>query len=136
MAKNYIDNKRGKKKSALRVAWILILLAAVFAYVVIKFAVTGNMSVISGGLPSGDDAYTVAKDFVKSTVRSSNVDFPNNGYQLGKRGDSTYIIKSVAEITGDNGDRRRTNFRVLMEYKGGKQNESKNWSLLNISEEQ
>lgn len=136
MAKNYIDNKAGKKKSAKRAAWAIVILGIIFIYILLKFAHNGSMDFTGGGLPTGEQAYEVAKSFVKSTVRSSNIDFPGSGFQMAKRNDSTYVIRSAAEITADNGDKRSTNFKVLMEYKGGKQDEMKNWSLLNISEEQ
>jgi len=136
MAKNYVASKAGKKKTAKKAAWAIVIISLVFIYIVIKFAYNGSIDLSGGGLPSGEQAYEVAKGFVKSTVRSSNIDFPASGFQIAKRNDSTYVIRSVVEITSDTGDKRRTNFKVLMEYKGGKQDEMKNWSLLNISEEQ
>ncbi|MES2277475.1 MAG: hypothetical protein V4592_15735 [Bacteroidota bacterium] len=137
MAKrNFVDAKAGKKKSAKKAAWVMAALVIIFIFVLVKFAHNTGIRFSTSGLPSNDEAYSVAKDFVKATVRSSNVDFPGSGYQVGKRGDSVYTIRSVAELTSDNGDKRRTNFKILMEYKGGKQDDIKNWSLLNISEEQ
>lgn len=134
--KSYVDNKAGKKKSAKKAAWVLVALAVVFIFILLKFAGNSGLRFSTSGMPTGDEAYSVAKDFVKATVRSSNVDFPASGYQIGKKSDSVYVIKSVTELTGDNGDKRRTNFKVMMEYHGGKQTDMKNWSLLNISEEQ
>lgn len=134
--KTYVDNKAGKKKSAKKAAWVLVALGLIFIFVLLKFASNSGLNFATGGMPSGDEAYSVAKDFVKATVRSSNVDFPGSGYQLGKKSDSVYVIKSVTELTSDNGDKRRTNFKVMMEYHGGKQDDMKNWALLNISEEQ
>jgi hypothetical protein len=135
MAKQYIDSKAGKKKSAKRVAWVLVAMGLIFIYVVIKFATTGSLSLSGGGLPTGEQAYEVAQGFVKSTVRSSSIDFPESGYYMAKRNDSTYVIRTTAEVTSDEGDKKRTKFKILMEYKGGKQDQLKNWSLLNISEE-
>jgi hypothetical protein len=77
-----------------------------------------------------------AKDFVKSTVRSNSVDFPGSGYQFAKRNDSVYVIRLGVELNDGNGERKKTNFKILMQYNGGAQDELKNWSLLNISEEQ
>lgn len=137
MAKrNYVDSKAGKKKSAKKAAWLLVGLGLIFIFILLKFASNSGITFATGRLPTGEDAFSVAKDFVKSTVRSSNVDFPGSGYQVGKKSDSVYIIKSVTELTSDNGDKRRTNFKVMMEYHGGKQDDVKNWSLLNISEVQ
>ncbi|QKJ29803.1 hypothetical protein HQ865_08545 [Mucilaginibacter mali] len=137
MAKtNYVDSKAGKKKTAKKAGWVLVLLGIIFIFILLKFASNSGLRFSTGGLPTGDEAFAVAKDFVKATVRSSNVDFPGSGYQIGKKSDSVYVIKSVTELTSENGDKRRTNFKVMMEYHGGKQTDMKNWSLLNISEEQ
>lgn len=135
MEKNYLESKAGKKKSAKSAAWILVALALVFIYVVVKFAHTG-IRLTTSGLPTDNEAYEVAKDFVKVTVRSSAVNFPGSGYGIAKKSDSVYVIKSTAEITGDSGDKKTTSFKLLMQYNGGKQDDMKSWSLLNISEEQ
>lgn len=134
--KNYVESKAGKKKSAKKGVWVLVALGVIFIFILLKFASNSGVNFATGGLPTGDDAYSVAQHFVKATVRSDNVDFPGSGYQMGKKSDSVYIIKSVTELTSDNGDKRRTNFKVMMEYHGGKQDDAKNWSLLNISEVQ
>jgi hypothetical protein len=136
MEKKYVADKAGKKKSAKKAAWVLVGLGLIFLFVLIKFAQNSGVRFSSSGLPTGDEAYAVAKEYVKSTVRSNNVDFPGSGYQIGKRSDSVYTIRSVVELTSESGDKRRTNFKILMEYRGGKQDDVKNWSLLNISEEQ
>lgn len=136
MATNYLESKAVKKKSAMKAAWILIVLALVFIIVIIKFAQSAGFRFTTSGLPTGNEAFEVAQGFVKSTVRSNNVEFPGSGYQFAKRSDSVYVIRSVVELSGDNGEKKRTNFKVLMQYNGGKQDELKNWSLLNISEEQ
>lgn len=136
MATNYLESKAVKKKSAMKAAWVLILLALVFIIVIIKFAQSAGVRFTTSGLPTGNEAFEVAQGFVKSTVRSNNVEFPGSGYQIAKRSDSVYVIRSVVELSGDNGEKKRTNFKILMQYNGGKQDELKNWSLLNISEEQ
>lgn len=135
MEKNYLQSKAGKKKSAKGAAWIVVALAIIFIYVVVKFALSGVIRLTSGGLPTGNEAYEVAQDFVKSTVHSNNVNFPSSSYGIAKKSDSVYLIRSAVEIDGDDGYKKTTNFKVLMQYKGGKQNNMKSWSLLNISEE-
>jgi hypothetical protein len=134
--KSYVENKKVKKKTATKAGWILILLAIVFIFVLVKFAKNAGMDFMSNtGLPSGDDAYAVAKEYVKATVVSKNVDFPGSGYQMAKKSDSVYVIRAAVQFTSPNGDKKMANYKVLMEYKGGKQDDEKNWALLNIIEE-
>jgi len=135
--KSYVEHKKAKKKSASGAAWILVLLALIFIFVLVKFARNAGLDFISNstGLPSGDDAYTVAKDFVKSSVRANSIDFPGSGYQMGKKTDSIFVIRTQVELTGDSGDKRKTSYKLVMQYKGGKQDETKNWLLLNIVEQ-
>lgn len=135
MEKNYVESKNIRKKSALKAVWVLLVMAVIVIFILVKFAHTG-IRFTTSGLPTGDEAYEVAKDFVKATLRSDNVEFPGSGYQLAKRSDSVYVIRSVVEVTDEAGEKKTNNFKMLMEYKGGKQDEQKNWNLLNISEEQ
>ena len=135
MEKKYLEHKQARKRSALKAVWILVTLSVILVFIIVKFAHTG-VRFTTSGLPTGDEAYEVAQDFVKATLRSDKVDFPGSGYQLAKRSDSVYVIRSVVEVTDEAGEKKTNNFKVLMEYKGGKQAEQKNWNLLNISEEQ
>ena len=135
MERNYVESKKARKKSALKAVWVLVALSLIAIFILIKFAHTG-IRLTTSGLPTGDEAYEVAQDFVKATLRSDRVDFPGSGYQLAKRSDSVYVIRSVVEVTDEAGEKKTNNFKVVMEYKGGNQDEQKNWSLLNISEEQ
>jgi hypothetical protein len=135
MERNYVENKKARKRSALKAVWILVTVSLIAIFILIKFAHT-SIRLTTSGSPTGDEAYEVAQAFVKSTLRSDKVDFPGSGYQIAKRSDSVYVIRSVVESTDEAGEKKTNNFKVVMEYKGGKQDEPKNWSLLNISEEQ
>lgn len=135
MEKNYVESKNARKKSALKAVWVLVILSLAAIFILVRFAHTG-IRFSTSGLPTGDEAYEVAQDFVKATLRSDKVDFPGSGYQLAKRSDSVYVIRSVVEVTDESGGKKTNNFKILMEYKGGNQTEQKNWNLLNISEEQ
>lgn len=135
MERNYVESKKARKRSALKAVWVLVALSLIAIFILIKFAHTG-IRLTTSGLPTGDEAFDVAQDFVKATLRSDRVNFPDSGYQIAKRSDSVYVIRSVVEITDEAGEKKTNNFKVLMEYKGGKQDEPKNWNLLNISEEQ
>jgi len=133
MAKSYVDNKVAKKKSTQKAAWLLIVAIVIAIFIVIKFALSGEVEFNTTGLPSNNDAYDVSKEFIRSTVRSSDIEFQEQ-YQIAKKDDSTYVIRATATVIGDNGEKKMESFRLLMQYKGGKQDQVKNWDLLNISE--
>jgi len=135
MSKQYLEAKATKKKSALKAVWVLVALGLIFVIIIVKFAQNAGVSFTSGGLPSGNQAYEVAQGFVKSTVRSNSITFPDGGFEFAKRSDSVYVIRSSVELTDETGERRKANFKLLMQYNGGKQDELKNWSLLNITEQ-
>lgn len=135
MAKNYVESKVAKKKTVMKAGWLLIVLAVIAIFILIKFALSGSTEFNSTGLPNNEDAYSVSQDFIRATVRSPEVIFPESGFQIAKRDDSTYVIRTNAELTGDNGDKKTANFKLLMQYKGGKHDLMKNWALLNISEQ-
>lgn len=134
MEKNYLESKKARKSSALKAVWILVIMSLILIFIIVKFARTG-IRFNTSGIPTGDEAYEVAQDFVKATLRSDKVEFPGSGYQMAKRSDSVYVIRSVVEVTDEAGEKKTNNFKVVMEYKGGKQDDQKNWNLLNISEE-
>lgn len=136
MSNNYLESKAIKKKTAKKAAWLLAALGLIFIFVILKFAQSAGVRFTTSGLPTGSEAFEISKDFVRSTVRSNHVDFPGSGFQFAKKSDSVYVVRSVVELDADNGEKKTVNFRILMQYHGGKQDELKNWSLLNISEEQ
>ena len=136
MNNDYLKGKAVKKKKAKKAVWLLAGLGLIFIFVIAKFAQSAGLRLSTGGLPSGSEAFEVSKNFVRATVRSNQIEFPASGFQFGKRSDSVYVVRSVVELGSDNGGKKTVNFKILMQYHGGKQDEFKNWSLLNISEEQ
>jgi hypothetical protein len=135
MKTDYVADKEARKSSAMKAVWVLVIISIIFIFALFKFGHSG-IHLGNSGMPTDDDAFEVAKDFVKITVRSNKVDFPGSGYQIAKREDSVYVIRSVVELTDDAGEKKTNNFKVLMQYKGGRPDDQKNWNLLNISQEQ
>ena len=136
MNNSYVESKAIKKRTAKKAVWLLVGLGLIFIFVILKFAQSAGVRFTTSGLPTGNEAFEISKDFVRSTVRTDRVEFSGSGFQFAKKSDSVYVVRSVVELNSDNGDKKTVNFRVLMQYHGGKQDELKNWSLLNISEEQ
>jgi len=129
---NYLEHKSRRKESSKKAFWLVAVMVFLFGVTIFRFA-TSSVNMTSPGLPTNDDAYDVAKDFIADAMKTNDVDFPGNGYQVAKRSDSVYVIRSVVETTNMMGFKNDNNFRVLMQYNGGKQNEKRNWSLLQIS---
>jgi len=135
MQKNYVKDKAVKKKMAKRYAWMAIVLFIAFAAIIAKFALAGSLEDIVSGMPSSDDVYQIAKDYVRPTLRSPEAQFSDSEYQFGKKADSIYVIRSAVTTKGDGGQEQKTNFEVTLKYNGGDKSDQKNWELINIKED-
>lgn len=135
MSKKYLAEKADKKKSALRGLWVLVIVGIVFVVIIVRIALGGMDSPFRTGLPSSGEAYDIAKDFVKNSTRLDSPSFPDDGYGFGKKTDSIFVISSYVESEGG-GEKRKTNFTVIMKYNGGPKGNLNNWTLLDISENQ
>ncbi|PWK79015.1 hypothetical protein LX99_01469 [Mucilaginibacter oryzae] len=136
MDKTYLKDKHLKKKRAMKGVYAIVVAAIVFVFIMVKFATSGGVSDILsfGKMPNADDAYSVAKEFVIPTIKSTNVSFPDDGFQFGKKSDSVYIIKSYVISTDGRGEKNRTNFEMILKYNGGPPSMKKNWSVVDINE--
>jgi hypothetical protein len=130
MAENkFLKEKSVKKKSATKAVWILLFFCAVIIAMVVKITLTGSLKPnFFTGLPSNEDAYEIAKEYVRPTLKSSSVNFAEDGYQFAKTSDSVYVIKSTVESEGTT-----TEFKIKLQYKGGQPEKQKNWSVIDLS---
>jgi hypothetical protein len=135
--KNYLAQKKQKKKSAVKVVWIIFALAIVFIVIVAKFALSGDNDVntLFTGMPSSNEVYSIAKQFVLPTLKGNGAIFSEDGYQYGKKADSVFIIHSVVDTKTSNGDPLKTNFEITLKYKGGAVAEESSWEVLNLNED-
>jgi hypothetical protein len=134
MEHNYLEDKKVKKKSAVKAVWVLAFLGVAFAVLLAKFAVSGSMNPFNG-LPDSDAAYTVAKEYIAPTVLSSNVEFSDSEYKFAKKSDSVYVIKSFYTAKDGTGERAKTNFTITLKYNGGHAESGKNWTMLNLDQD-
>ncbi len=132
--KDYAREKREKKKAALKVIWIIGLMGVVFLVIVSRFAMAGSDDTYNGG-PTNDDVYAMAKRFVRPTIKAANPEFQASGYNLKIARDSVYVIRSYAEAKDDSGSTEKTNFEIVLKYKGGPIAMKDNWELLNLNED-
>src|ERR1700748_2603180 len=132
--KDYAREKREKKKAALKVVWIIGLMGVVFLVIVSRFAMAGSDDAYDGG-PTNDDVYAIAKRFVRPTLKAANPEFQASGYSLKVARDSVYVIRSSADTKNDSGGNEKTNFEIVLKYKGGPIAIKDNWEMLNLNED-
>jgi len=133
MAKDYLADKEEKRKSGIKVLWLLLVVFVIIIFLAIKIALTSSTK-SSGfsGLPTSDEAYTVAKEFVRPTLKSTDADFDESHYQFAKTSDSVYVIKSSVELTDENNEKISINFKVTLKFNGGLPTAVKNWALIDM----
>jgi hypothetical protein len=134
--KNYLVQKKQKKKSAVKVIWILLTLAIVFIIIVAKFALSGdsNINTLFTGMPSSNEVYNIAKQFVLPTLKGNGANFSEDGYEYGKKADSVFVIRSAVNTQTSDGDPLKTNFEITLKYKGGAVTDESSWEVLNLDE--
>jgi len=136
MAKDYLADKATKKKKGNKALWFLMVLIVLVVAMVVKIILTGNLKPDSfSGLPSSDDAYTIAKGFVKPTLKSPTADFHDSHYQFGKLSDSVYVIQSSVDSRDASGEKISVGFKVTLKYNGGQADRESNWTLINLSQD-
>jgi hypothetical protein len=134
MAKTYLTHKQGKKSFALKGIWVLIVLAIIFAVILVRFAISGTKFGFSRDLPGSDEAYAIAKQFIKPTIKSSNINFPDSGYQCARKDDSTYMIKSYVDSKTPPGEKSTIPFEITIKFNGGAASDKKNWKVIYLNE--
>jgi len=134
MAKNYKDQKAAQRKTGNKALWLLMVLLVVVIAMVIKIMFANNLKGGSGfsGMPTSDEAYAVAKDFVQPTLKSSSADFNDAHYQFSKSDDSVYTIQSSVVSRNAANDKITTNFKIKMKYRGGEPSKTKNWDMVSL----
>ena len=132
--KDYAREKREKKKAAVKVIWIIGLMGVVFLVIVSRFAMAGSDDTYDGG-PTNDDVYAMAKRFIRPTLKADHPEFQASGYSLKMARDSVYVIRSYAETKDNSGNSEKTNFEVVLKYKGGPIAVKDNWDMLNLTED-
>jgi hypothetical protein len=132
----YLGTKSVKKKKALKGVWFILVAAVVFIVVILRYVHNSEDRITSRGLPEKEDAYKVAKAFLKAdSPGSERVDFADDGFSFGKKTDSIYVIRSTFEKHLEGGDIKKGSFSVTMRFKGGISDDQNSWDLLNINKD-
>ena len=133
--KSLIAKKDEKKKSANRAGWLLWLFILIFIAIIIRFAVRIEPGKsLNKSMPSGDDAFEIAKEFVKPTLGSANVEFGDGEYQFSKNVDSVYIVKSYYETKTEGNEKIKTAFVITLKFNGGPFLNKQNWAVQDLNQ--
>lgn len=135
MSKTYLSDKAAKKSFARKGAVLLIVLAVVFTAVLLRFAFSDTRFNFLNNPPNSDDAYTVAKQFIKPTIKSVNIKFPVSEFQCAQKPDSIFIIKSYAETKSNSGEKNITSYEITLKFLGGAVSNKNSWKMMNLVED-
>lgn len=134
MSKAYLNDKAIKKSFALKGMLLLLVLAIIFTIFMVRYALSGSPTDYLNGAPTSDDAYNMAKYFIKPTIKSSHVSFPISGFQCAQKPDSVFIIKSYAETDTVTGQKNTITYEITLQYIGGNTTDKNNWKVVNMNE--
>ena len=133
MSKSYINYKELKKKFAVKLVVFLIVLAIIFSIFLIRLAISGKSTDVVNNPPKNEDVYTIAKEFIKPGIPSSNISFPETGYQFAQTSDSTYTIKSYLESKNESGEKSVTSYMITLQFFGGDARNKKSWKMVSLT---
>jgi hypothetical protein len=135
MKRDYLSEKAAKKRTTNNGLWFLFIFLALFIIVIIRIAVRSGSS---GGfftvMPSGGDAYEMAKHYIRPSLKSPDVDFADEDYQCDKISDSVYVVRSYFETKQADSAKVKTTFAATLKYNGGSASNDRNWTMLNLEE--
>jgi hypothetical protein len=132
MSKSYLNNQEQKKRFANKLIIFLVIIAATFTIALVRLALTGATKEVVNNPPKNVDVYIIAKQFVKQDINSTNIVFPETGYQFDQQTDSTYIIKSYLEAKDQSGEKTVTPFVITLKFFGGDALNKKRWKLISL----
>jgi hypothetical protein len=128
--RDYEAEKADKRKSTKSGILFLLVFITLFVTVMVRIAARSdsNNSLFSF-MPSGNDAYEIAQDYIKPTLKFPDAEFPKDAYQYTSDADSVYVVKAWC-YSGKN--KAKTNFTVTLKYTGGVNSDGRNWELVNL----
>jgi hypothetical protein len=133
MKRDYLSDKDEKKKSTRQGIIAIVIFVIIFIAVIFRFATRpGNNEGLSHQIPTGKEAYEIAKDYIKPTIKFPEAEFPDSDFQFSKNSDSVYVIKSYYEANNGSGQNVKTNFNITLKYNGGISSKAENWKMVSM----
>ena len=128
--RNYLTEKEAKRRSTRQGLVFLSMFIIVFVAMIFRLAIrTGTNEGFFDTVPTGDEAYKVAVDFVKPTVMTGDAEFPDSDFQYSKNSDSVYVVQSFYRAPGKEGSDVKKKFAITLRYNGGSSTDDKNWTV-------
>ncbi len=134
MMNAFLQDKAHKQRFFQKGLIAILALIVIFGVFVVRFALSGSRDEMMNGAPGSDDAYKVAKQFIRPTIKYKNISFPETGYQCAEKPDSIFVVKSYAEAKGQPGSNSITSFEITLKFVGGNIGDKRNWRMLRMSE--
>jgi hypothetical protein len=135
MTDHYIQNDAAKKDFFKKGLIVLVIIAAISTIFMTRYALSGSRKDPSGKVPDYDDAYTMAKTFIRPTIKWPDITFPASGYQCAQKPDSVFIVKSYAEAKGQKNPQNITSFEITLKFTGGNVGDKDNWKVIDLIED-
>src|SRR5579871_5243504 len=130
----YLQDKAAKQRFLQKGMVVVVVLILIFTVFVTRFALSGSRDDLMNGAPGSEDAYLVAKQFVKPSIKARNISFPETGYQCAQKPDSVFVVKSYAEDKDQPGSKNITSFQITLKFIGGNVADKRSWRMLDINE--
>jgi hypothetical protein len=130
----YLQQKAAKQRFLQKGMVVIMALLLIFFVFVTRFALSSTRNDLASGAPVSADAYAMAKQFVRPTIKFNNVTFPETGYQCAEKPDSVFVVKSYAEDKAQSGPKNITSFQITLKFVGGQVGDKKNWRMITLNE--
>jgi ABC-type phosphate/phosphonate transport system permease subunit len=135
MKRDYVAEKAARKRTTKEAMWFLLVLIIIFVVVIVRIAIRSiSNDGLFSSMPGGDDAFEIAKDYIRPTLRFPDAVFADGDFQYAKGADSVYVVKSYFESNGTGTEKVKTNFTVRIKFNGGSHSNAQNWSLITLEE--
>ncbi|MFI5137723.1 MAG: hypothetical protein ACHQIM_07835 [Sphingobacteriales bacterium] len=133
MKRDYLAENAEKKRTTNKAMWAFWIFIILFILVIIRFSIRSDADdSISTSAPTADDAYEIAKDYIRPTLKPHEVKFPDGEYQYAKTSDSVFVVKSYFETRDEDNRKVKTYFTVTLRYNGGANLNDRSWTLENM----
>jgi hypothetical protein len=133
--RDYLTEKQEKSRTTARGIILLMIFIVIFIAVILRIAIRSDRN---GGFfsstPTGQNAYEMAKAFIKPTLKSSDIEFHDDEYESSTNSDSVYKITSYFDTKDSYGTAVKTNFTATLKYKGGSPMDERDWTLIKLDE--
>jgi hypothetical protein len=135
MTDHYIRHNAEKKNFLRKGLTVMVIIAMISTVFMTRYALSGSRRDAVGNAPDYDDAYLMAQNFIRPTITSSDITFPQSGYQCAQKPDSVFIVKSYAEKKGKQAPQNITSFEITLKFTGGPVADKNNWKVIDLIED-